>query len=45
MINIDIGIDIGIQTNIDIDIDRDLDFLEGKLLISILILKKKSEKY
>ena len=39
--NIDIGIDIGIQTNIDIDIDLDLDFLEGKLLISILILKKK----
>ena len=39
--NIDIGIDIGIQTNIDIDIDLDLDFLEGKLLMSILILKKK----
>ena len=39
--NIDIGIDIGIQTNIDIDIDLDLDFLEGKLLISILILKNK----
>ena len=39
--NIDIGIDIGIQINIDIDIDLDLDFLEGKLLISILILKKK----
>ena len=38
--NIDIGIDIGIQTNIDLDIDLDLDFLEGKLLISILILKK-----
>ena len=37
--NIDIGIDIGIQTNIDIDIDLDLDFLEGKVLISILILK------
>ena len=41
LMNIDIGIDIGIQTNIDIDIDLDLDFLEGKLLISILILKKK----
>ena len=39
--NIDIGIDIGIQTNIDLDIDLDLDFLEGKLLISILILKKR----
>ena len=41
LMNIDIGIDIGIQTNTDIDIDLDLDFLEGKLLISIFILKKK----
>ena len=39
--NIDIGIDIGVQPNIDIVIDLGLDFLEGKLLISILILKKK----
>ena len=41
LMNIDIAVAIGIQTNIDIDIDLDLDFLEGKLLISILILKKK----
>ena len=41
MINIDIGIDIGVQPNIDIGIDLGLDFLEGKILISILILKKK----
>ena len=41
LVNIDIGIDIGIQQDIDIDLDIDLDFLGGKLLISILILKKK----
>ena len=41
LVNIDIGIDIGIQQDIDIDLDIDLDFSGGKLLISILILKKK----